>query len=136
MSSILFFCAVCGEALSAELSFAGEIMDCSRCGRSVPVPGFLMMRGGQGCAAVYPPEVLSVDVIFLCRRCGSKLVVDGRMEGREFDCPECDAPVKAPIWSRPAREPTNGRTPGKERPILTPEEIGFLSGESNHSFAL
>jgi hypothetical protein len=131
MSSILFFCAVCGEALTAERSFAGKVMECTRCQRSVPVPGFPTMRGVSGCTAVYPPEILSIDVIFRCRGCCAKLVVDARLEGREFDCPKCHAPVRAPLWSRPAMASTDAGTPTRGRPLLTPEEIGFLSGDFN-----
>jgi len=133
MSSISFFCAVCGQALTAEPSFAGEVMECTRCERSVPVPGFPAMPGESGCAAVYAPEILSMDVVFLCRGCNTKLVVDGRLEGRELDCPQCHARVRTPLWSRRATPPAAAATPKKGRPSLTPDEIGFLSGDFNHS---
>jgi len=127
MSSISFFCAVCGQALTAEPALAGEVMECTRCERSVPVPGFPPAPRESGCAAVYSPEILSMDIVFLCRGCNAKLVADGRLEGRELDCPQCHARVRAPLWSR--REPV-GTRPGKKiaRPTLTPDEIGFLSG--------
>jgi len=133
MSSILFFCAVCGQALTAEPALAGRVMDCTRCERSVPVPGFPAMPGESGCAGVYPPEILSMDVVFLCRGCDTKLVVDGRLEGREFDCPQCQTRVKTPVWSRRAKASKTAGAPRKRRPNLTPDEIGFLSGDFNNS---
>jgi len=129
MSSISFFCAVCGQALTAHSSFAGEVMDCTRCERSVPVPGFPAMPGETGCAPVYPPEILSMDVVFLCRGCNAKLVIDGRLEGRELDCPQCQARVRAPLWSRRALSRPAARTPKNAPPSLTPDEIGFLCGD-------
>jgi DNA-directed RNA polymerase subunit RPC12/RpoP len=110
-------------------------MECTRCERSVPVPGFPAMRGESGCAAVYSPEILSIDVIFLCRGCNAKLVVDGRMEGRDLDCPQCQARVKMPLWSRRTTAPAAARAPKKARPHLTPDEIGFLTGVFQHSAA-
>jgi DNA-directed RNA polymerase subunit RPC12/RpoP len=85
--------------------------------------------------AVYPPEILSMDIVFLCRGCNARLVVDGRMEGRELDCPKCEARVRIPLWSRraKAKAPAAARTVKKGRPCLTPDEIGFLSGDFNHS---
>ena len=117
----------------AEPSFAGEVMECTRCERSVPVPGFPAQPGESGCAAVYPPEILSMDVVFLCGGCNAKLVVDGRLEGRELGCPQCQAPVRAPLWSRREAAPAAAGAPRKGRPNLTPEEIGFLSGDFSRS---
>ena len=132
MSSISFFCAVCGLGLTAESSLAGGIMECTRCERSTPVPGFPGKPGESGWAGVYPPEILSMNMVFLCNGCNMRMVVDARLEGREIDCPQCEVKVRAPLWSR-AKAPAAGRPPRKGRPSLTPEEIGFLSGDFNHS---
>lgn len=74
-----------------------------------------------------------MDMVFLCRGCNARLVVDGRMEGRQLDCPRCQAPVWAPLWSRRVMAPATAGSPRKGRPNLTPDEIGFLSGEFNHA---
>ena len=128
MSSIPFFCAVCGQALTAEPALAGAVMECTRCERSVPVPGFPPTPRESGCVAVYAPEILSMDIVFLCRGCNAKLVADGRLEGRELVCPECHARVRAPVWSRREKAGTHTGAPRIDRPTLTPDEIGFLSG--------
>jgi DNA-directed RNA polymerase subunit RPC12/RpoP len=132
MSSISFYCAVCGQALIAEPSFAGEVMECARCRRWVPVPGYPRSRGVSGCAAVYPPEILRIDVVFPCQGCNARLEVDGRLEGRELVCPRCHAAVRAPLWSRsPTTAAADARTPKKAPPALTPEEIEFLSSDDS-----
>jgi DNA-directed RNA polymerase subunit M/transcription elongation factor TFIIS len=129
MSSISFFCAVCGQALTAEPAFAGELMECTRCERSVPVPGFPATARESGCVVgVYPPEILSMDIVFLCWGCNARLVVDARLEGRELDCPQCHALVRAPLWSRREKAGTGPGARRIDRPFLTPDEIGFLSG--------
>src|SRR5215212_2137360 len=98
MSSVSFYCAVCGEALKAPASHAGSVTACSRCSRSVPVPGF-PAQSGFGFPPVYPPEILSMDVTFACRGCKTHLVVDARWEGHEVDCPRCDCGITVPLWS-------------------------------------
>jgi DNA-directed RNA polymerase subunit RPC12/RpoP len=133
MSSISFFCAVCGEALRAHSSFAGRVQECTRCERVVPVPGFPAVPGLSGCTSVYPPDVLSMDLVFLCAACNVRLVVDARWEGRQLECPQCQAPVRVPWWSRrgmaPAKEALPLRRAARRGPALTPEEISFLGAD-------
>jgi DNA-directed RNA polymerase subunit M/transcription elongation factor TFIIS len=130
MSKVSFFCAVCGEALSVDAAFAGEVVECDRCARWVPVPGFPGQSPLSGCASVYPPKILAMEVIFLCPSCNVRMIVDARWEGREVDCPKCEAVARVPWWSRyEATTPARRESLAGRAPALSAEEIGFLSGE-------
>jgi DNA-directed RNA polymerase subunit RPC12/RpoP len=128
MAHIPFFCAVCGASLRADLSLAGGVLPCVKCERSVPVPGFPLGSPLSGCVPVFPPEILEMDMTFLCVGCDTRLVVDARMEGRDLECPRCQVSVRAPRWSGlgdiAAAVEAN---PGASH--LSPEEVQFLSTE-------
>jgi DNA-directed RNA polymerase subunit M/transcription elongation factor TFIIS len=128
MSNISFFCAVCGQALSVDAAFAGEVAECTRCTRWVPVPGFPGKPPLSGCTSVYPPDILYMDVIFFCPGCERRLKVDARWEGRSLECPKCTRTVTVPWWSRRAKTAApESRAVGQ--PVLSSAEIDFLSSE-------
>jgi DNA-directed RNA polymerase subunit RPC12/RpoP len=133
MSAISFFCVVCGHAMRADFSLAGAVVECERCERSVPVPGYPKTHGEAVCAAAFAPEILSMDVNFLCGACQVRLVADARWEGKEFDCPKCQQRVRVPWWSRRGGSSMPGLAIARayespEAPVLTAEEIHFLTG--------
>jgi transcription elongation factor Elf1 len=128
MAHIPFFCAVCGASLSADLSLAGGVCECAQCERRVPVPGFPGVGQESGCPPVFPPEILEMDMTFLCPTCDIRLVVDARMEGRDLPCPRCETWVRAPRWSGPP-EMEDEALPEPAAPTLTAEEVDFLSSQ-------
>jgi DNA-directed RNA polymerase subunit RPC12/RpoP len=124
MSDVRFHCAICGTALTARADAAGAVEECHACGRHVPVPALIHLKGGSAeCAALFPEEILGVDLKFRCTRCATKLRIDVRWEGREVPCPRCNLRLKVPRWSEPRAD---ARAPSAPR--LTPAEIEFLSG--------
>jgi len=85
-----------------------------------------------------PLVVLGLDLKLLCGKCGAKLIVDVRWQGRELNCPYCGTTALVPQYSelpRPADASRNA--PPSAEPVATPSrlseaEIAFLSevGES------
>jgi DNA-directed RNA polymerase subunit M/transcription elongation factor TFIIS len=125
---IEFFCAICGQSLTAETEFAGNVISCPMCERSVPVPGRLTASDWKWQPA-YTPEILSVEITFVCPGCNRALIADARAAGDPFVCPKCDAKGEVPIWSQP-REDSPSATVVREAGTLSAEEIDFLSGSS------
>jgi predicted RNA-binding Zn-ribbon protein involved in translation (DUF1610 family) len=127
-SSIEFFCVICGGSLTVAAEFAWRECACPKCGRTVPVPGILASDEAQW-PTVLRPEILAVDLTFVCPGCDRGLVVDARAVGEPFTCPKCDASGQVPDWRRsaPSQEPATS--------ILSPEEIDFLSGSSSEESA-
>jgi hypothetical protein len=128
MSSVSFYCVICGHGLSAPAAYAGSVYQCSGCSSSVPVPGF-PGRSGLTCLPAFPTGILALDVTFPCPGCAARLVVDARWEGHEVDCPRCQVAVVVPQCS--GRETAPAPAPAGSGVRLTAEEIGFLSGEFN-----
>jgi hypothetical protein len=122
MPDIHFFCAICGKGLTIAADFTGAVVECPACCRVVPVPALVTHpHGSAGCVELFATEVLSVEIKFLCGCCGVKLRVDARCEGHELNCPRCQAVARVPRWSRSLASATR----------LCPEEIEFLSGDTN-----
>jgi hypothetical protein len=148
MTDVRFHCAICGTALTAAADASGAVEECHACGRQVPVPALIHLRGGSaGCASLFPEEILSVELRFRCNRCTTKLRIDVRWEGREVPCPKCNLQLKVPRWSHLREEPreeprkkqrkSSRKKPRREAPgepaassivRLSPAEIEFLSG--------
>lgn len=125
MADIHFFCALCGHGITLSGNHAGELVECDACQRVVPVPGFTPPRGGlRDWLPAFPPEILAVEIKFLCTGCGSKLRIDARWEGRRLKCPSCGADGRVPTWSSAwVRE-------AELLPELSREEIAWLSGDA------
>jgi predicted RNA-binding Zn-ribbon protein involved in translation (DUF1610 family) len=47
-------------------------------------------------AVALPPGVLGLDLKFLCRECGTKLIIDARWQGRRMNCPQCGTAAVVP----------------------------------------
>ena len=109
MTETRFFCAVCGTALKAAAESPDNLVECHSCSHVVPVPNRVKTGRTPGCAHVFPPDVLAVEVKFRCGSCKNKLRVDGRWEGRSVKCPQCGARLTVPRWSG---------TPGDDAPPL------------------
>jgi DNA-directed RNA polymerase subunit RPC12/RpoP len=141
MSSIRFYCVLCGTALHAAADSQHDLTKCHACSRVVPVPRAATLVGNfAGCQPVFPPRVLELSVTFQCTECSARLRTDARWEGREIVCQECGDNTVVPRWSTvpnwaPVTE-TGARMRGAvARPpievkaaVLSPEEIEFLRG--------
>lgn len=134
MSTVQFFCVLCGTALQSPGDALYDLIQCRVCCRHVPVPRPL---SGPGNLSSYPPvlptEVLELLLTFQCTSCGSVIQSDARFEGREATCPCCEAKTAIPRWSlRPSQAPQIRRsaqpakTDSMRLPSLTVEEIEFL----------
>lgn len=120
MTSTHFFCANCGVGLTVGAESAGRTIECPGCRRTVPVP-----HPTRGCLPILPPEVLALELKFLCPGCGAKLRIDARLEGDTVPCPKCAQATKVPRWSLPGdaiSQPRAGRVVQ-----LSTAEIEFLS---------
>ncbi len=127
-SSIQFFCVICGQSLTATADFAGGLFECPRCERHVPVPGHLAGEApDRELLPAFTPEILSVEVKFVCPGCDRALLMDARWQGEPFECPKCGAGGHVPRWSRPGR---GGTVP---MVTLSPEEFDFLSASPDEA---
>src|SRR6266853_2707567 len=128
ISSIDFFCAICGSNLAAAPEHEGGLIQCPMCERTVPVPGAVSVAGtDSGCLPVFRPEILTVEITFVCPGCDRALVADAREEGETFQCPKCGLEGRVPAWSGAARRTGDSARP-KANAVLSPEEIDILSG--------
>src|SRR4051812_17518994 len=99
-TSIDFFCALCGSALAVSQEHAGGIVECPTCSRSIPVPGLLNRAAANGeYLPAFYPEILSVEISFVCPGCDRVLIADARYEGARFTCPKCAVESIVPHWS-------------------------------------
>lgn len=94
--------------------------------RLMDVPG-----PSTGCVPVFAPEILVVEVKFLCTSCQSRLGADARWEGRGVICPVCGDKTRVPRWSSVPAWPLTPEKAGEKQAAgsvrLSPEEIAFLS---------
>lgn len=143
MPNTRFFCVICGKALSLPSRFARSTTECPSCFRVVPVPALIHVAGeSAGCVAAFAPDVLQIEVTFLCGKCEARLATDARWEERTLSCPVCNALTAVPRWSVNAREraddlPSLEFDTFTESPVpvatglLSAAEIEFLSGEAD-----
>jgi DNA-directed RNA polymerase subunit RPC12/RpoP len=84
-------------------------------------------------AVVFPPEILAMEVKFLCTSCQSRLGADARWEGRGVICPVCGDKTRVPRWSGIMRgQPRADFAQGAKAAAfsdgkLSSDEIAFLS---------
>lgn len=123
MSTVHFFCAICGTALRLPANTRCPVTECTACHHSVPVPSPIELPDGIGVIedlpAVFPSGVLALEVKFLCASCSARLQIDARWEGYEIVCPQCREAITVPRWSRRAAPPPAVR--------LSAPEVEFLS---------
>ncbi len=75
-----------------------------------------------------PPEILGIEIKFLCKHCETKLMIDYRWQARTVDCPGCNRLIQVPRCSFP--ELAAGAASGDEQGTgsrLSAEELAFLS---------
>ena len=127
--SIDFFCALCGSSLAVSRELQGNVVECPACSHSIPVPGPLRRETPViEYLPLFSPDILSVEMTFVCPGCKSSLVADARYEGAPFFCPKCNFAGSVPTWSGfVAPDPL--AAPQRPAVILTAEELEFLSGE-------
>jgi DNA-directed RNA polymerase subunit RPC12/RpoP len=119
MSTVDFFCAICGMAMTAQSTSDRRLAECPRCAHVVPIPAAVGVAPElSDPMGVLPAGVLALEVKFKCHSCGCKMQIDARWEGRSVECPKCKRGVEVPYWSRKA--------PGKGQ--LSAAEIDFLTG--------
>src|SRR3954454_20073011 len=100
MSDFHFYCVICGFAMNAPQHAAGGLRDCPRCRHLVPIPGYPATPGEVcQCAGIYRPEILEIEMKFLCPGCRARVSVDLRLEKHMVECPRCQLTFKVPAWS-------------------------------------
>jgi DNA-directed RNA polymerase subunit RPC12/RpoP len=138
MDEIHFYCAICGESLSAQAESAGGFSHCPKCHRLIPVPGYPARPGEAEYRPVFSPLILEIALKYFCQSCWTKLWVDVRYQGQTFECPVCRAQTTVPEWNKKA--PLGAEeTAGTTAPLvfLTADEREFLSAPlENHGAAL
>ena len=121
-----FSCVTCGTALSQTTDAPTGGSQCRSCAFTFSVPNFTSM-------SVFPPEVLALEVKFLCTSCQSRLGADARWEGRGVICPVCGDKTRVPLWSSILPRPPAPDVPGSGKAMafsdttLSTDEIAFLS---------
>jgi DNA-directed RNA polymerase subunit RPC12/RpoP len=146
MSTIRFYCVICGTALEASADSHHDLLECHACTRHVPVPRPVGLMGKfTKCQSVLPPRVLEITVTFQCMACESRLRTDARWEGRQISCPDCGGTTEVPRWSTVPSWPRSpealarARVPAMPPPVrakasvLSDAEIDFLRGEASRS---
>lgn len=130
-SEIDFFCALCGSPMKCSAHHSGKTCECPKCRRFVPVPPSPASTTPDW-AAMYPPDILAVEIVFPCPECGSRLGINAMGAGISIECPPCKKQIKVPhlgslvaastsaVQSSP---PASGILPSR----LSPEEFEFLN---------
>jgi len=110
---------------------AGRTIECPRCERTVPVPGWIATGGD--CAPAFAPEILSIEIKFLCGGCDRALLADIRWGGKTFACPKCGAPARVPEWWGAKAPAASAKVPPPrfQSAALSAAEIDFLNGGNN-----
>jgi hypothetical protein len=116
---------------------AGLMTVCTGCARTIRVPiDPLPLSELPAQGAAYSPEILSIDIRFLCPACGSKLKIDARAAGTEAACVCCGKKIRAPLlpyWARRADKPLPPNQAAERAPtatqgaVLTAKEIDFMT---------
>ncbi len=129
---VRFFCVYCGSHLQVGTEHSGRVSECPHCLHVTPVPDTTRNGTGSRRAYIYPPEVLGLDIVFLCPRCRSRLRIDARDAGTIVLCPPCNDKIRVPdlplfVETGPHPREENRALPPVPSARLSPEEIEFLS---------
>jgi DNA-directed RNA polymerase subunit RPC12/RpoP len=133
MADIRFRCSGCNAKLKISDDAAGSEVPCPFCKKSLRVPPsseLLEIRPFE-----YPPDVLSIDMKFLCPECRAKLSIEISEAGGRALCPACGKSIRAPALPPPLRPAMRAQGGGgAERPagsrgpaMLTPDEVAYLT---------
>lgn len=117
--------------MNTSKEVAGDVLPCPKCARLVPVPP-LPGENSLRWAAMYPPDIVAVDVIFHCPKCDARLGSDARTAGNHVYCPPCGSKVKVPHLAHLILPPAPGARAAKmdfAAPAvkLSREEVEFLN---------
>jgi DNA-directed RNA polymerase subunit RPC12/RpoP len=126
MSAIECHCALCGKKMLVLRELAGRMTKCPACARDVPIPGFSQADRPYGSLPDLPAGILSLELKFLCRNCGARLVIDARQEGQSVYCPACKEAVSVPFWSG---RHSLVRAAQRAVSVLSQDEIQFLCAD-------
>ena len=127
MADLQFCCTTCRSTITLGREFSGGRVECPSCGvlTAVPGPRIGSLRS-LGPDDALPPEVLGVEMKFLCAFCKTKLMIDFRWQGRTIDCPRCCRMTQVPRWFI-----VEGPIVAKGLPVgetrLTREETAFFT---------
>lgn len=121
MSTVHFFCVICGASIFRGENSTRPLVECPKCAHVVPVPGTVSLADGET-MRVFPPGVLSLEVVFQCSQCDCQIQIDARGEGSNVNCPQCAREVTVPYWSRRAPAPI----------ALSAAEVDFLTEPTAH----
>jgi DNA-directed RNA polymerase subunit RPC12/RpoP len=128
-----FFCALCGSSLSVSREFEGNVVECPACAHSIPVPGRLNRHApATDYFPLFSPNILSIEMTFACPGCERPMMADARYEGVPFSCPVCSFSGSVPTWSGYIAPDVSAK-PHASAVILSPEELEFLSSESEEA---
>lgn len=129
--AVTFHCVYCGSRLQVGAEHCGKVSECPHCLRRTPVPDTTRSSNGMRAAYIYPPEVIALEIVFLCPQCGTRLRIDARDAGTIALCPPCNGRIRVPDIPLFVGADLN---PGEDRmPLvvssarLTSQEIEFLS---------
>ena len=84
-------------------------------------------------AGALPLVLLGLDLKLLCVKCGTRLIMDARLQGRELDCPHCGTRVVVPRYLDGLSRADESRRADSAAGIvaalsqLSDAEIAFLS---------
>jgi len=138
VAEVGFYCVRCGAYLEIDSQYAGKSCECPRCSHVIPVPA---MKGDRdGLVGNRHPDILAVEIEFLCPECRRKLSVQAGA-GAMADCAWCGRQIEVPqLFSLagqaprmlqktpPDGTPASASTQTPTRPaLLTQEELDFLS---------
>jgi predicted RNA-binding Zn-ribbon protein involved in translation (DUF1610 family) len=129
--AVTFHCVYCGSRLQVGAEHSGKVSECPHCLRRTPVPDATRSSNGTRAAYIYPPEIIALEIVFLCPQCGTRLRIDARDAGTTALCPPCNGKIRVP--GIPLFVETESFRCEDRAPVvlssarLTSQEIEFLS---------
>lgn len=99
MSTVHFFCVMCGAPLFRGAGSSRPLVQCPKCAHVVPTPEVLG-NADSAVPKIFPRGVVALEMIFLCPHCDCQIQIDARGEGQAVECPRCERETMVPRWSR------------------------------------
>jgi len=127
MSTVQFYCAICGAPNSHGADVARPLVQCAKCHHVVPAPDPVSFFEDEP-LRVLPPGVFALEVVFGCDGCGCRMKIDARAEGRTVPCARCARETMVPYWSR--RAPSLVALSAAEIDFLTESEAVVGNGRA------
>ena len=132
MNTVHFYCVLCGSPMNAGADLAGNVCECPRCSRMVPVPAPIDSKS-MTWPPTWPQDIISVEIKFPCPECKNRLEADARWAGAPVHCPECKEIIRVPNLAsliNPSMKAAKISKANAARPLnnLSTEEVDFLNG--------